>query len=249
MNKNIIEQWKKDEQAHFEGWDFSYLQDRMIEEKPDWDYLSQARQLVYKAESILDVATGGGEKLSKLAPFNERKMVATEGYGPNVKIAKDNLASFGVDVVFIDETEALPFGDESFDLILNRHGGLNVREINRVLQNGGIFFTQQVAGDNLSDLLFFFEEKPTHSENTLSHVKRKLSEAGMSIEEAREWEGKTSFKDVGALVYYLKFVPWVVKDFSVATHLPYLKKIQDKLEAEGSLTFTSKRFLVKAKKS
>ena len=38
MNHNeLIEQWKKDEKAVFEGWDFSYLKERLITEKEPWN--------------------------------------------------------------------------------------------------------------------------------------------------------------------------------------------------------------------
>ncbi|WP_278335909.1 hypothetical protein [Desnuesiella massiliensis] len=32
--------WKKDEEKSFQGWDFSYLNDRWEEEKLPWDYKS-----------------------------------------------------------------------------------------------------------------------------------------------------------------------------------------------------------------
>jgi hypothetical protein len=40
----------------------------------------------------------------------------------------------------------MPFSAESFDLVLNRHGGFNPRELSRVLSPGGTFFIEAVKG-------------------------------------------------------------------------------------------------------
>ena len=42
----------------------------------------------------------------------------------------------------------MPFEDESFDIILNRHGDLAPEEFFRVLKKGGLFVTQQVGAYN-----------------------------------------------------------------------------------------------------
>jgi hypothetical protein len=40
------------------------------------------------------------------------------------------------------------------------------------------------------------------------------------------WRGELRFADVGAIVYYLKAVPWLVDGFSVATHQGVLFALQ-----------------------
>jgi hypothetical protein len=62
MRSELIAQWKRDEAAVFEGWDFSYIKDRWLEEEPGWDYKALAKGLVKKSAAVLDVATGGGEE-------------------------------------------------------------------------------------------------------------------------------------------------------------------------------------------
>jgi hypothetical protein len=58
----------------------------------------------------------------------------------------------------------------------------------------------------------------------------------------------TRFHSVGALVYYLKAVPWTVEGFTVETHLPALLKLQERLEREGTLPFTARSMIVQARK-
>jgi hypothetical protein len=53
---------------------------------------------------------------------------------------------------------------------------------------------------------------------------------------------------VGAIVYYLKAVPWLVPGFSVATHSEQLLGLQSRLETGGSLSFLASKYLIEAQK-
>ena len=248
LNKKLIKQWKKDERAHFEGWDFSYLKKRLSENNVTWDYINLSKELVKKSSLVLDIDTGGGERLLKIHP--PKNSYATEGYKPNVKIARKNLKKIGVKVVYADSAHKLPFKNEIFDLILNRHGAINAKEIYRVLKKEGIFFTQQVdSRKNLVDLIKVFKEKPKWTFNNLNYRKRELEKQGFKVIKSKEWKGQIIFKDVGAIVYFLKSIPWLVDNFSVDSHLRYLEELQRKIEKNGELTFTLANFMIFAKKN
>ncbi len=246
---DFLNQWKKEEKEPFKGWDFSHTKDRIHSEDPPWDYSALAIELIKNANSLLDIATGGGEKLAMLAPF-PKDSFALEGYHPNVAIARKNLEPLGVEVIEGHESSkhALPFDDHSFDLVFNRHGGLNISEIHRVLKSGGTMLTQQVGGDNWIDLMADFEVEPKWPENNLDARKKQAIDVGFSIKRTDQWSGKFIFDDVGAMVYTLKAVPWTVDNFSVDTHLKYLEKIQKKLEEQGVLEYRASLFLIIAKK-
>jgi len=245
--EDLYFQWKKDEGAPFTGWDFSYLKGRWKEERPSWDYVRKAQALAKKAAAILDVGTGGGEILALLWPFPAHT-VATEGWLPSVPIARKRLEPLGAKVVAADESGKLPFADEEFDLVLNRHSAYNDREVFRVLRTGGHFLTEQVGGDNLEDLLREFSVELQFKDWTLGVAKQRLEEVGFKITQAREWSGRVEFNDVGALVYFLKAIPWIVKDFSVDNYLPVLKKLQSRINMGESLVFTTARFMILAEK-
>lgn len=240
--------WKKEEAHPFQGWDFTHLDGRMIEESPPWDYLALAKDLVHRSRSLLDMATGGGEVLASLGPFPD-KASAIEGYPPNVILATDRLAPLGVTVLDCNESAPLPFQDGDFDLVLNRHGGCWSPEIGRITMKGGVFLTQQIGGDNLADLMGAFGVKPQWPENTLPEVSSKLKGMGFEIEFGREWMGTTRFCDTGALVYFLKAIPWLVPGFSVITHEEALLRLQEIFDKKKELRFKISRFLIKASKS
>lgn len=246
MNNDIIQQWKRDEQAQFEGWDFSYVKTRFKEDVPPWNYIALAKEKIRKASSLLDIDTGGGEVLSSLSPF-PNKAFATEEYIPNVSVAQKRLEPLGVKVVAVNSRK-IPFEDSSFNLIINRHGGLDVGETFRVLEKGGTFLTQQVSGDNWIDLVECFQAKKPWPDNILPIVRKKMETEGFTIERAEEWRGKVTFSDVGAIVYLLKATPWTVEGFSVDTHLNYLLRLQERVERGDKLEFRRSLFLVEARK-
>ncbi len=246
--KDFYTIWKKEEKTPFSGWDFSHLKNRMIEEKPPWNYNLLAKRLVKKSTAVLDMGTGGGEIFSSFAPFPAR-VVATEGYPPNYIIAKKRLESLNVKVIKFSNslTRKMPFKKEEFDLILNRHDAFNSNELFRILQNNGIFLTQQV-GENLWDLMKEFNVKPMFHRWNAEIARKQLKDASFKIEEYRKWKGKVEFRDVGAMVYFLKVVPWIVKNFSIDKYLPVLKRLQEKIDSGKKLVFTEGRFLIKARK-
>jgi SAM-dependent methyltransferase len=248
--EKLVEIWREEEQKPFQGWDFSYLADRMLEEHPPWSYMERAAALMQHASAVLDMGTGGGERLLKLKPHWPPKVVVTEEYIPNYKLATERLAPLGVAVkhIGLGEQRTMPFADEEFDLVLNRHSGLNPAEIARILAPGGTFLTQQVHGLWAQDLLAEFGAEPQWPWATPAYYIPKLEKAGLTLENAEEWCGEFTFTDVGAIVYYLKAVPWLVEGFSVETHLDALLKLQRRLEDGEPLTFEARSYLIEAKK-
>ena len=247
----LIDTWKYEEERLFSGWDFSYLDGRMLEEQAPWSYSSQAAELMRRSSSVIDLGTGGGERFLSLQKFWPPAVVATEEYAPNLKLATERLVPLGAKVVDVRLTDCdpMPFFDSEFDLVLNRHSAFNPSEVARILAHGGAFLTQQVHGLWAYDLLTAFDAKPQWPKSTLKKYVPQLRTAGLTILNTEEWSGHLSFADVGAIVYYLKAVPWLVPGFSVETHLEHLLRLQHRFDSGDELVFTAKRYLIKAQKS
>ena len=245
--ENLHSQWRKDYEAPFSGWDFSYLNERWIQEQPPWNYESLAGRLVRESKAVLDMGTGGGEYFASLAPFPEYT-VAVESWRPNVAVAENRLKPLGVNVLHVDGLDELPFDDGEFDTVLNRHSAFRATDVFRVLKAGGIFLTQQVDGGNLSDLVKEFDAALQYKDWTLGKATGEIQNAGFIIKEAEEWEGKVEFKDVGAIAYFLKAVPWVVQNFSLDGNLHHLERLQHKIDRGERLVFKQVRFLILANK-
>jgi SAM-dependent methyltransferase len=247
----LLEEWEKAEDIPFKGWDFSYLEDKQIEDEPSISYMDTARTLIKNSSSMLDIGTGGGERLLEFKDVFPSKVAATEGYLPNLKLSREALNSYGIKVKYTDESlsSLLPYDDESFDLVLSRHSAYNISEVSRILKPGGIFFTKQVEGSSGKDLVEAFEGELKYQFFTLVFAKNNLEkQTNMIIEIAEEWRGNVRFIDVASIVYYLKAVPWIVANFSVKTHKEHLFKLQEKFERDGDLCFSSSYIFLKARK-
>src|SRR5512136_3355658 len=93
-----------------------------------------------------------------------------------------------------------------------------------------------------------FDAKPQWPDATLEKYIPRLKAAGLTIVDAQEWSGRLCFTDVGAIVYYLKAVPWLVPGFSVETHSQYLHTLQRRLESGAGLVFVARKYLIEAHK-
>lgn len=247
---DLLNAWLREERQPFAGWDFSYLDGRMSDGGEPWDYSRRASELMRGAASALDVDTGGGEVLMGLREFFPKKVTATEDYAPNFELAMARLRPLGVRVVKAASADGapMPFADGEFDLVLNRHAAFDAREVARVLSDGGSFLTQQTSGIWAWDLQAAFGASPQTPDVTMAKCAPLLREAGLEIVDAQEWDGRLTFADVGAVVYYLKAIPWEVPGFGVRTHFDRLIALQERLDAEGELSFYAGKFLIEARK-
>ena len=235
--------------APFSGWDFSWLSGRMIQEDPPWNYTELVRSHIANAHSLLDMGTGGGEYLASLAPLPPHTH-ATEAYPPNLSIAIERLSPLGVSVHGIEEDVPLPFQNEFFDLVINRHESYDPGEVYRILTPGGVFITQQVGElDNLelnqmlqTDVPYQFTDWGLETEVSRLRVR------GFSLIRAEKATLTTRFLDIGAVVYYLKAIPWQVEGFSPQTHAEKLIRLHQFIEQQGAFLTTAHRFVIIARK-
>jgi SAM-dependent methyltransferase len=235
--------------ADFSGWDFRWLEGRLIEEKPPWDYFKIVQSHLPAAHSLLDMGTGGGEFLISLGSLPPDTH-ATEAFPPNQILAQERLAPLGVMVHNILDEQPLPFEDGYFDLIINRHEWYDPNEVFRILKPDGVFITQQVSGlDNL-ELHQVLEKAETFpvTKWSLAEALTGLYQANFRIERAEKSALACAFLDIGAVVYYLKAVPWEIKDFSPESYNDELVKLHNIIERQGRFMTTAHRFLIVARK-
>ena len=116
----LVKAWKREEARPFSGWDFSYLDGRMCEERPPWSYTSRATELMAGASSELDMGTTAGERFLKLREHWPAKVAVTEEYAPSLALARQQLEPLGVSVFEVELNESGPmlFGDGEYDLVL-----------------------------------------------------------------------------------------------------------------------------------
>ncbi len=220
--------------APFSGWDFSWLASRSTQGSLPWSYSRQLARRAKAASSMLDMGTGGGERLARISP-RPQLTVATEAWPPNVPVAAARLRPLGIAVVQdegapdnVDQDGAqrgrLPFSDAAFALVANRHEAFLAAEVSRVLSPGGVFITQQVdfhSDDDLYRLLGL--EVPEQPDSWLPLARQQVQDAGLTVQAAVRGEECHDLHDVGAVVYYLRIVSWAIPEFTLDAYLEQLR--------------------------
>ena len=246
----LLQTWLSEEAQPFIGWDFSYLDGRMIEDQVPWSYAARSAELMRQSNSVLDLNTGGGERFLALRDHWPQKVVVTEEWPPNHALATERFKPFGVPVhnVRLTDTDPMPFADGEFDLVMNRHAAFNSAEVARVLAPNGTFITQQMHGLSSEKLQAVFGAKPQWPDAIPETYVSRLKRSGLAMIDLQNWRGNLRFTDVGAIVYYLKAVPWTVPNFSVLTHQNALLMLQAQLDAGQPLLFDTRSYLIEARK-
>jgi SAM-dependent methyltransferase len=249
----IFEAFVRDAEHTFAGWDFSYINDtgRWATEPLPWSYASLVLPHLRAAGAMLDMGTGGGEFLSRLQPL-PAMTVATEGYAPNVPIARDRLTPLGVQVIAIDQdtSHTLPLADATFDLTINRHEYYDPHEVRRILKPGGRFITQQVGGGEYPPLrVLLGDATPNeYAHWTREYAVHELLNAGLTVTASAEAFPMARCYDVGALIYYLFAIPWDVPDFSVERHRDALFAVHQRIQHDGYIAVEGHRFIIQAQR-
>ena len=250
-NKKLIENWLEEEKsAHIQGWDFSHIHGRYEEENDlPWDYKNIIKQYLKPEYKLLDIDTGGGKFLLTLEhPFKNTSVA--EAYPPNIEFCKKNLVPLGINLYETDGASLLPFKDNEFDIVINKHGSFNISELFRILKTGGIFITQQVGAENDKELieLLLPQTELSFPDSYLKNISKKFKETGFKILQEQEAFRPIKFYDIGALVWYAHIIEWEFPNFSVNNCLENLFKAQKILEKQGVVEGKIHRFLIVAQK-
>ena len=72
--------------------------------------------------------------------------------------------------------------------------------------------------------------------------------AGLVVTDLREQALRTVFYDVGAVVYFLRKVLWTVPGFTVEGYREQLRRMHERIQAEGPFVAHAQRFLIEARK-
>ncbi len=242
------------------GWDFSWFVGRASEERPGWGYSGLLAEHMAGAGSALDLQTGGGEVLAAI-PQAPPVLAATEGWAPNVPLARARLAPLGATVVEADAAAGLPFAPGSFDLVTARHPVV-VRwdEVRRVLRPGGRYLAQHVGAGSVRELTdYLMDPAPAGAPRAVGVTAtgagcdpvtavRHAAAAGLRVTGVRSRALRMEFHDVAAVVHFLRKVVWIVPGFTVDAYRDRLAELHAFMTEHGPFVAHSQRFLLTAER-
>lgn len=192
------------------GWDFSRVQSER--DPAPWDYAEIVRPYLHLEDRVLDIGTGGGERLLELAT-RFGKGVGIDFDPEMIRVAQENAYNQPAAHISFElmDARSLQFSEESFDVVLNRHAPTEVAEIVRVLRPGGVFVTQQIGRRSTRNICSVFGFDPTvewpedfHDVHLRAQA---FLEAGCEVVAHGEYDVGYRFLDIESLVFWLKAVP------------------------------------------
>jgi SAM-dependent methyltransferase len=144
----------------------------------------------------------------------------------------------------------LPFAPDTFDLVTSRHPvETDWEEIARVLAPGGRFVSQQVGPDTMRELSERFIGPPAApSKRDPALARHNAEAAGLVVERLEVERPRAVFYDIGAVVWFLRVVVWIVPGFTVERHRAQLRALHEHILEHGSFEATSSRFLIEARR-
>ncbi|SES18567.1 Methyltransferase domain-containing protein [Gracilibacillus ureilyticus] len=236
--------------GNINGWDFSNI--KSISEGVKWELYDEVIKRCKKTDILLDIGTGGGEKLLSIASSLflligidlSRRMVETAS--ANLKKSKIVNVKF-----FQMASENLQFPTGMFDIVTSRHAPFSSNEIVKVLNTGGWFLTQQVSESDKCNLKEAFGRGQAHGKID-GELKEKyiheLKEAGFSKVQSFDYDAKEYFERPEDLIFLLTHTP-IIPDFGEdKKDWELLKDFIENNKSDKGIQTNSKRFLIIAEK-
>jgi len=186
------------------GWDFSRMADwRAV---APWDYAAVVSDHVDRDSDVLDIGTGGGERLLSFAP-----MIGS-GLGIDLDPEMVTVATANGQheprVSFRLSSHELENVSETFDVALNRHAPFSLDALQGRLRPGGLFITQQVGERNMDNI-----KRALGQEMASAPISDEMFEgSGLILEEFREYDVEYIVKNVESLVFWLSALDYLHAD-------------------------------------
>jgi hypothetical protein len=250
----MAEGWNLDVETY---WGAGFLPGRFRVDDPSWSYHAMARAILSEAQSALDMGTGEGGVLASLAPL-PKLTVAYEEWWPTVPAARSQLSHLGVHLVIAlgsndnvtlpntADRPGLPFRAGAFDVILNRHEAFDPFEVRRIIKTRGRFLTQQVGSNEAASVRRLLGLPVDNREWTATAAVSQLEAASWVIEEQQEERLTMTFADIGALIGYVRSIPWAFEDLDWASVKPRLQQLHALSESKR-IEAVAHRFVILAR--
>lgn len=232
------------------GWDFSHL--NTTEEGQGWDFFQEVLKKAKPKDSLLDIGTGGGERILKIAK-HFKSVYGIDHSSSMVSTANENLLKTKLNNVKFSlmDSSKLDFSDNYFDIVTDRHCDFNPSEVFRVLKKGGYFFTQQVSeGDQMNIKKAFGRGQGFGtSDGTLKNkYLKQMQKLGFSKIENFDYNSRIIYKTDKDYMFLLRYTPTIPDFGKKKNDFEILRKFIEGNKTNNGIETNSKRFMIVAVK-
>lgn len=189
------------------GWDFSKLKYSLVDESA-FQYFDEINKNVTSNTILLDIGTGGGEKLINLISNECLLKIGTDFSEEMIKIANQNNINDKIKFFEMD-SENIYFPNNFFDIICARHTPFKIEEIYRLLKNDGLFFSEQIDEDDCKSLKKIFNRGQGYNVNVklIDKLKAEIKKQTFKNVEFFNIEQKEYYETEQDLLFLLKNTP------------------------------------------
>ena len=230
------------------NWDFSQI-DLIAEYENNWDMYEEIKKHSNEKSLILDLGTGGGEKVVSKMPKNVGMIIGTDLSPKMIETEKENLKKHpGVKAKFaIMNNLKLEFPNGLFDIVSARHTIINAKEIFRVLNKNGVLIVRGVDKFDCWDLKELFGGGQCFLDEIPISIKdyNDIKEAGFSKVELIELKANEYYKTKDDLLALLLKVPILDSFSETLRNEEILNKKMDLFEKYVKVNTTPKGILLK----
>lgn len=126
------------------NWDFSTIKYEE-ENLTNWDFYKEIKNNSNSSTVILDLGTGGGERVLKDFP-KVKKIIATDFSAKMIETANNNLLKSQKNYIEFKVMDNLNMNTPNnyFDMVVARHTCIDAKQIYKTLKNGGKLFLRGV---------------------------------------------------------------------------------------------------------
>lgn len=228
------------------GWDFSMLKYELIDNS-DFQYFDEINKKVTDESILLDIGTGGGEKLTRQISNGCLLKIGTDFSKEMIKVANENRKNNKIRFFQMD-SERIEFPDNFFDIICARHTPFKFKEIVRLLNDNGTFFSEQIDEDDCKSLKELFGRGQGYNEKIklIDKLKEEAKQNKLKNIEFFDIIQREYYKTDNDLLFLLRNTP-IIPDFG-EEKLDYEKfnEYVEKNKTEKGIFLERKLFGIKA---
>ncbi len=217
-----------------------------------WDFYQIVKENCKKNYRLLDIGTGGGEKILKIAS-KVKQVVGIDLSQEMIKVANKNLIKSKLQNTEFMVTDArkIPFPNDFFDIISCRHSDFSVCEVHRLLSKGGIFLTQQVSESDKHNLKNFYGRGQNISVKDRTAMERYckcLKKAGFLNIKTYEYDAIEYYKTPKDLIFLLEHAPIIPNFGKYSADYQKLDNFIKQNTTKRGIKTNSKRYMIIAQK-
>ena len=237
-----MKEFNYNETAKEIGWNFSNI--KMTKEVPsNYYYYKECVKHINFNTIMLDIGCGSCEKSlryfspAKKVYFIDNEVEMLNKAKQNLKKYYQKSSKFQFE---IGDCKKLNFQDESLDLVVSRHCGANMKEVFRILKQGGIFISEDIDKYDCWELKEMFNRGQEFKRTIL----REILDVGFSKIELLNFDEIEYYQSVEDLEFLLRNTP-IINGYNKENDYETLKQYVANNTTEQGIKLVRKLFAFK----